>query len=103
MTTIGPDGKITTGPAPAPVAQPAPQLVALTPAQQIAPPAPVPVKVVPAISKITHVVAGLFAALAAFALTPAGEAIIKQYPHLAVIAVFLPTLAGLYKSPQVDA
>jgi hypothetical protein len=65
--------------------------------------APTPVKATAAISKVTHMVAVAFAALAAFALTPAGEAIIKQYPHLAVIAVFLPTLAGLYKSPQVDA
>ena len=91
MTTIGPDGKITTA------------LPALTPAQQIAPPAPVAAKASAAISKVTHVVAGIFAALAAFALTPAGEAIIKQYPHLAVIAVLLPTLAGLYKAPGADA
>jgi len=91
VTTIGPDGKITTA------------LPALTPAQQIAPPAPVAAKASAAISKVTHVVAGIFAALAAFALTPAGEAIIKQYPHLAVIAVLLPTLAGLYKAPGADA
>lgn len=76
-------------------------------APQAQPPAPQPmgqvVKAAPAVSKVTHILAGILAAVAAFALTPAGQALIAQYPHLAVVGGLLSTLSALYKSPQADA
>ena len=49
--------------------------------------------------KVTHVLAGVLATASAFALTPAGEAIIKQYPKLGGVAGILGVVA-LYFSPK---
>jgi hypothetical protein len=54
------------------------------------------------VSKVTHVIAAVLASVAAFALTPAGQALIAQYPHLAVVSGLVATLASLYKAPSAD-
>jgi hypothetical protein len=87
VTTIGPDGKIVTNTA--------------LPVQQ-APIAAAQSRVAPAVSKATHVIAAVLASVAAFALTPAGQALIAQYPHLAVVSGLVATLASLYKAPSAD-
>jgi hypothetical protein len=60
------------------------------------------IKPSPAISKYTHILAAALASIAAFALTPAGQALIAQYPHLAVVSGLVATLASLYKAPSAD-
>lgn len=50
--------------------------------------------------KVTHVVALIVVTGAAFCVTPAGQALVHQYPVLAPIAAGLATLAALYFNPQ---
>ena len=87
MTTIGPDGKIVTQ-APA-------QPTAVVPAL-------VPAKAAPAFSKVTHILALVLGTVAAFLVSPAGQALILQYPHLSVVAGLITGIAALYKTPQAD-
>jgi len=90
MTNIDALGKISTTQS----TQPAPpQSIAAVPTQA---------KAVVSVSKLTHVLAGILATIAAFALTPAGQALIAQYPHLAVVSGLVATLASLYKAPSAD-
>ena len=91
MTTIGPDGKISTGSQVPSVAQ-----------QNNQAQGGFVTKAAPAVSKVTHVIAAVLASIAAFALTPAGQALIAQYPHLAVVSGLVATLASLYKAPSAD-
>jgi hypothetical protein len=93
MTNIDASGKISTSPTSLQQAQQAQYVVAT--GQQS--------KVAPVVSKATHVIAAVLASVAAFALTPAGQALIAQYPHLAVVSGLVATLASLYKTPQADA
>ena len=91
MTNIDSTGKIITSqPQTAPVQG------------QVLPVAPLQVKPVAAVSKVTHILAAILASIAAFALTPAGQSLIAQYPHLAVVSGLVATLASLYKTPQAD-
>jgi hypothetical protein len=55
------------------------------------------------ISKLTHILAIAGAAITAFVLTPAGQAIIHQYPKLAPIAGAVATLFAVYHNPKVAA
>jgi hypothetical protein len=50
---------------------------------------------------ITHVFAGIATALAAFAVTPAGMALVKQYPYLAALFA-MATAAAVYHQPTQD-
>lgn len=52
---------------------------------------------------ITHWFAGAIAVIAAFAVTPAGQALIKQYPYLSGVAGAVITIAALYHNPKVTA
>lgn len=90
MTTIDANGKITGGANVAP---------AQVPGAGKAPPKQVTL-VQPVSKKFTHLLAALLASVAAFALTPAGQALIAQYPHLAVVGGLLGTLSALYKDPN---
>jgi len=92
MTNIDASGKIST--AQTQPNQPAPpQSITAVPTQA---------KAATSVSKLTHVLAGILATIAAFALTPAGQALIAQYPHLAVVSGLVATLASLYKAPSAD-
>jgi hypothetical protein len=55
------------------------------------------------ISKLTHIIAIIGAAATAFLLTPAGQAIIHQYPKLAPIAGAIATLFAVYHNPKSAA
>lgn len=48
---------------------------------------------------VTHVFAVLVAALAAFAVSPAGQALVKQYPYLSGLAGVVIALSAVYHSP----
>ena len=50
--------------------------------------------------KVTHVAAALFAAAVGFAVSPAGEALVRQYPKLAAVSTLLGLLGSLYHSPK---
>jgi len=52
--------------------------------------------------KVTHVVAVGFATVAAFAISPAGQAVVKQYPKLAVAVTLIGSLGALYHEPKQD-
>ncbi len=49
--------------------------------------------------KITHVFAAVLAGAAAFVLTPAGKALIGQYPALSAAAAGILAIAALYHNP----
>ncbi|HEX5424370.1 MAG TPA: hypothetical protein VFW94_12540 [Candidatus Acidoferrales bacterium] len=49
--------------------------------------------------KVTHVFAVALAAAATFVVTPAGKAIIGQYPILSAAAAGILALAALYHNP----
>lgn len=49
---------------------------------------------------ITHFFAALAASTYGFFLTPAGQAILHQYPKLGTVFAALTTLLALYHSPQ---
>jgi hypothetical protein len=51
----------------------------------------------------THYLAVAVAALAGFALTPAGQALVAQYPKLSVLFGAAGALAALYHSPKAAA
>ena len=51
-------------------------------------------------TKVTHIVAGGIAAVGAFLSTPAGEALVKQYPHVSAVIVSVVTLILLYHKPD---
>lgn len=53
--------------------------------------------------KLTHVLAVGFAAVVGFAVSPAGEAIVKQYPKVSGIFALLGVLGALYHSPKEPA
>jgi hypothetical protein len=50
---------------------------------------------------ITHVFAVALAGLASFVVTPAGQALIKQYPWSSGIVAVVLTLAAVYHIPVV--
>jgi hypothetical protein len=50
---------------------------------------------------ITHWIAATLVTVAAFAVSPAGQALIAQYPKLSAAAGLLASLAALYHSPKV--
>lgn len=52
------------------------------------------------ISKLTHVLALGAAAVYGFILSPAGQAVLKQYPHLEPVVTGIVMIAGLYFSPK---
>lgn len=51
-------------------------------------------------STLTHFLAAAAAATVAFFVSPAGQAVLHQYPHLAPIASGVALIAGLYHSPN---
>jgi len=51
-------------------------------------------------SKVTHILVGIVAAAAAFVATPAGHALVSQYPALAVVSTAVAIIASLYKNPK---
>lgn len=50
--------------------------------------------------KVTHWVAVAFTAAAGFAVSDAGQALIRQYPKLSAVATLLGLLGALYHSPK---
>jgi hypothetical protein len=52
---------------------------------------------------ITHWAAGAFVAVVGFAVSPAGQAIVAQYPKLSAVATLLGLLGALYHSPKSPA
>jgi hypothetical protein len=48
---------------------------------------------------VTHVAAGLLSMLIAFSVTPAGQALVHQYPYLTGIVALASTLAAIYHVP----
>ena len=50
-------------------------------------------------SKITHFAGLALAATGAFLVTPAGQALIQQYPHLEPVAFMIASLVALYHKP----
>jgi hypothetical protein len=69
----------------------------------MATPAPVqPVASTSSVKAVTHVVAAILAAGAAFLVTPAGQALVHQYPKLSVVSGLVFTLASLYHDPKAD-
>lgn len=50
--------------------------------------------------KLTHVLAVVIAGVATFFATPAGLAVVKQYPVLAPAVAGLAMIAALYRSPK---
>ena len=51
---------------------------------------------------VTHFAAAAFTAIVGFAASPAGQAIVKQYPKLSAAATLLGLLGALYHNPQSD-
>jgi hypothetical protein len=51
------------------------------------------------IKKITHVFAAALATAAAFVITPAGKALIGQFPILSAAAAGILALAAVYHNP----
>jgi len=51
-------------------------------------------------SAITHVAAVFLASAAAFAASPAGQALVSQYPKLSALAGAILALAALYHVPK---
>ncbi|HLV96897.1 MAG TPA: hypothetical protein VKS44_17015 [Candidatus Acidoferrales bacterium] len=49
--------------------------------------------------KVTHAFAAALAAAAAFVITPAGKALLGQYPVLSAAAAGILALAALYHDP----
>jgi hypothetical protein len=49
--------------------------------------------------KVTHVLAAISAAIVAFSVTPAGQAVIHQYPVLSGIAGALGAISAWYHNP----
>ncbi len=53
----------------------------------------------PNYKNITHILAGALAIVAGFVVTPAGQAIIKQYPWSSGLAGVILALAAVYHVP----
>lgn len=51
---------------------------------------------------ITHFAAVVIAAVSAFVLTPAGQAVLAQYPKLATIGGGIGAILALYHSPKTS-
>jgi hypothetical protein len=51
----------------------------------------------------THVLAVVLASLAGFVVTPAGQAVIHQYPYLSGAAGVILTLAAVYHVPTASS
>lgn len=52
------------------------------------------------IKPLTHVIAVGIAAIAGFLATPAGQALIRQYPVLVPVATGIGVIAALYRTPR---
>jgi hypothetical protein len=52
---------------------------------------------------ITHVYAGVVVAIAAFFMSPAGMAVLAQYPKLVPIVTGIAGLAAIYHTPKTGA
>jgi hypothetical protein len=53
----------------------------------------------PRFKTATHVAAAALGTLIAFSVTPAGTALVKQYPYLTGVVALASTLASLYHVP----
>jgi hypothetical protein len=53
-----------------------------------------------AFKKVTHVLALGYTAVAAFAFSDAGQAIVKQYPKAAIVVTLLSLVGSLYHTPR---
>ncbi|MGH9735417.1 MAG: hypothetical protein ACRD8A_12615 [Candidatus Acidiferrales bacterium] len=53
--------------------------------------------------KVTHLFAAALAGAAAFAVSPAGQGLVKQYPWASGIAAGILGLAALYHSPKASS
>ena len=51
---------------------------------------------------ITHVFAVVLTGAVAFAVSPAGQALVKQYPKLAGVIGIIAALGALYHEPKAD-
>lgn len=51
------------------------------------------------VSAITHVLAVAFSAAVVFVMSPAGQALVKQYPKLSVASGILLAIAAVYHVP----
>ena len=56
----------------------------------------------PRFKTITHVAALVLAGIAGFALTPAGQSVIAQYPKISVIFTLAAGLCALYHVPVTN-
>jgi len=52
--------------------------------------------------KVTHVFAAALAAAAAFVITPAGKALVGQFPLLSAAAAGILALAAIYHNPVAE-
>lgn len=52
--------------------------------------------------KVTHVFAAALAAAAAFVITPAGKALVGQFPLLSAAAAGILALAAVYHNPVAE-
>lgn len=52
---------------------------------------------------VTHLAAVVLATLAAFAASPAGRALVSQYPVLSAASAGVLALAALYHSPKASS
>ena len=52
--------------------------------------------------KITHIFAAVIFTATAFATTPAGQALLHQYPIASAVAAGITTIAGIYHQPAKD-
>ena len=53
--------------------------------------------------KITYILGAVLSAGAAFAVTPAGQALIHQYPILSGVVSIIGILGALFHTPKADA
>jgi hypothetical protein len=51
---------------------------------------------------ITHVFAAILAGAVAFAVSPAGQALVRQYPKLAAVVGIITALGAVYHDPKQD-
>lgn len=50
-------------------------------------------------NRLTHILAVVIAAAGAFALSPAGKALVAQYPVLSSVSAIVVMIAALYHQP----
>jgi hypothetical protein len=53
-------------------------------------------------NRVTHYLALLAASITAFLLTPAGQALLLQYPKLASLIAGATWIAALYRNPKTS-